>query len=310
MDLADSKSNDEAIFKTHRAHTSGARIHTDSAICHAILDQYPQHCVTATKTDLSKFAEAGNASMQLVSEGPPLLLSRDYGPQLSTDPLDHVGEPDSLTSRIYFGCYDYRWLHHSFRVFVANVQNHLGPTVTDTRTYIVSEPAKGEVAGRSISKAADDLIRTVGAWAKKSHREVWLFDQGKWQKNRALWVAVRDASFEDVVGSSDEKDAIRRDSLGFFHAREQYERYGVPWKVGSALSLQMQILMDTARTNLPRSTGQWQDTDDQSHHARPDGAVYPHTIRQVNCEPRCYPTGHLTIDLPSCSRHGALSFGL
>jgi hypothetical protein len=66
---------------------------------------------------------------------------------------------------------------------------------------------------------------------KQSHKEVWLFDEGKWQKNRALWAAVRNASFEDVLGNASEKDAIKQDSLGFFTSREQYTQYGVPWKV-------------------------------------------------------------------------------
>lgn len=231
MEKAKLEGADTLIFEAHQSHTTGVRIHTDSAISHAILQQYPNRCVTATKTDLIIFAEAGNAHMQLVTDGPPLLLSRDYGSQAPNDPLGHDEEPDPLTSRIYFGCYDYKWLHHTFRVFLVNAQNHLSPTATDTRSYIVSEAAKDEVAGRSISKDADALIRAVGLWSKQSHREVWLFDEGKWQKNRALWIAVRDARFEDVVSKAEQQIAIKRDTLGFFDAREQYAQYGVPWKV-------------------------------------------------------------------------------
>lgn len=76
---------DERIFEAHRSHTSGARIHTDSAISHAISEAFPENCLTSTQCNLIEFAEAGHATMKIVGDGPPLLLSRSYEPPMHGD---------------------------------------------------------------------------------------------------------------------------------------------------------------------------------------------------------------------------------
>jgi hypothetical protein len=227
---------DEKVFEAYHSHTSGARIHTDSAISHAILEQFPKHCVTATKCDLIKYAEAGHASIRSVTDGPPLILSRDYEPTMRDHTLSDDDSAGILISRIYFGCYDYIWREHKFRIYIVNAQNSLAPMGNDRRIYIVSKPADHEVAGRSISAAADALVKAAGVWIEKSDQEVWVYDQASWQKDRQLWLAVRNTKFDDIVGDEARKAAIERDTLGFFDAREQYKEYGVPWKV-RALSL-------------------------------------------------------------------------
>lgn len=55
----------------------------------------------------------------------------------------------------------------------------------DRRFHIVSKPSDYEVAGRSISAAADALIMAVGQWTENSD-EVWVFDMSSWQKDRNL----------------------------------------------------------------------------------------------------------------------------
>ena len=230
-DVNEGRTMDEKVFEAHRSHTSGVRIHTDSAISHAILEQFPKHCVTSTKCDLIKYAEAGQATIRSVKDGPPLLLSRDYEPTMWDNTLRDGDSAGILTSRIYFGCYDYIWREHEFRIYIVNAQDSLAPAANDRRTYIVSQPADHEIAGRSISAAADALIVAAGVWMEKSGEEVWVCDQASWQKDRQLWLAVRNTKFDDIIGDEARKVAIGRDTLGFFDAREQYKEYGVPWKV-------------------------------------------------------------------------------
>jgi hypothetical protein len=219
------------VFEAHRLHTSGARIHTDSAISHAIFEQFPAHCLTCTQCDLVKYAEAGNATMKVVKDGPPLLLSRTYEPMMRGDTAGGHESAGMLTSRIWFGHYDYHWREHKFQIYVANAQNSLAVMANDRRFYIVSEPGDDEVAGRSISAAADALILAAGVWLEKSNEEVWVFDSSSWIKDRSLWLAMRNTKFDDIVGGEARGTAIERDTLGFFDAQEQYETYGVPWKV-------------------------------------------------------------------------------
>lgn len=58
----------------------------------------------------------------------------------------------------------------------------------DRLFFIVSKPADGEIAGRSISAAADAHILAAGVWIENSDEEVWVFDMSSWQKDR-IWLA-------------------------------------------------------------------------------------------------------------------------
>lgn len=45
----------------------------------------------------------------------------------------------------------------------------------------------------------DQLLLAVGAWSAQLHDEVYVFDDGYWQKNSKLWESVQDASWEEVI---------------------------------------------------------------------------------------------------------------
>lgn len=64
------------------------------------------------------------------------------------------------------------------------------------------------------------------------HNEVWVFDQGYWQKSFELYDSVQKASWEDVILDESMKEAIIRDVDTFFDSRDTYEKLKVPWKRG------------------------------------------------------------------------------
>lgn len=56
--------------------------------------------------------------------------------------------------------------------------------------YILHEGPKGP---------AQALLRAAGAWSYELHDEIWVFNNGFWQKNAGLWVEVQKANWDDVI---------------------------------------------------------------------------------------------------------------
>jgi transitional endoplasmic reticulum ATPase len=221
------------IFNAYRHHAAGQRVHTVSALASAIAAEYPDYCIVATTHDLIKFANnTGQASADLVQEGPPSLFLREYNSTLRVTNDDDLHT--LLQTSIIFAHYKYTWSDNEYLVFVAEGQDSLTPIVTPgcgRRSYILSKPAEGEMAGKSISKAADELILAAGIFAENSNDEVWVFDQGSWKKDKSLWVGTQGANFDSIVMPGDMKESILRDVDGFFDGKEYYREFGTPWKV-------------------------------------------------------------------------------
>ncbi len=82
---------------------------------------------------------------------------------------------------------------------------------------------------------ADDFVRAVCDWNEEVRSEILVFHEGSWFKDEELYQATQDVHFDDIVLPSGLSDTLQRDLLGFFHAKEQYEHYKIPWKRGILL---------------------------------------------------------------------------
>ena len=71
----------------------------------------------------------------------------------------------------------------------------------------------------------------VGAWAVELHEEIWVFNQGFWQKDHNLWLEIQKASWDDVILDSDFKKRMQKDVYTFFDSEEIYKELAIPWKV-------------------------------------------------------------------------------
>lgn len=76
------------------------------------------------------------------------------------------------------------------------------------------------------------LMRASGLWHNELHEEIWVFNQGWWQKDHDLWVDVQKGRWEDVILNEKFKTALKKDVYGFFDAENVYKRLGIPWKRG------------------------------------------------------------------------------
>ena len=222
------KEDPQAVYDIFRAHNSGLRIHTDTTIQAALLSQYPSYILTSTTCDLIDYAQTGHAIASLNEDVHPTLRSWTFEPT-ARQPLDGSAA-GRLRETIVFGRYDYIWQDHRFQVFVVDGQNSLMGQC-DRRCYVLYRPGQTEERDQARSEVTEALILAASIWSQQSHEQVWVYDQGRWSKDKELWRVVQSGNWEDVILEESTKRAILRDVIGFFDARETYEEYGTVWKV-------------------------------------------------------------------------------
>ncbi|WP_309707632.1 ATP-binding protein [Armatimonas sp.] len=84
-------------------------------------------------------------------------------------------------------------------------------------------------------ESIEGFYAAVCEWSSVPHAEVLVFEQGQWRKDRALFKAIRSATFDNLILAPGLKEALRGDLTQFFARRDVYLRYGVPWKRGILL---------------------------------------------------------------------------
>lgn len=68
-----------------------------------------------------------------------------------------------------------------------------------------------------------NLLVTAGAWRDELHDEIWVFDQGRWQKSHGLWAEVQKADWKDVILNETFKKNLHKDVYGFFDSEDIYK---------------------------------------------------------------------------------------
>ena len=222
-----------AIFEAYTSHNSGHRIHTDTSIQIALHEHYPSHNISSTTTDLIKFAHAGRASAKLNTTKHQTLQSLVFEPAARRLNDKNTGKLKSVVS---FGLYDFAWQEHDFQVFVVDGQNSVMGQC-DRRYYILAPKASADSENHdedfkdSTIEAMEALVLEASAWAQQTHEEFWIYDQGRWTKDAELYSLVQEVNWDDLILQEKIKQAILRDVMGFFDARDTYRELGTPWKV-------------------------------------------------------------------------------
>uniref|UniRef100_L2G0W1 ATP-dependent zn protease n=1 Tax=Colletotrichum fructicola (strain Nara gc5) TaxID=1213859 RepID=L2G0W1_COLFN len=180
----------DATTSAYFDHSSAKRVATDLIVTKALKAQYPnlqlvvvpeQLGYGAATCDLLSYAAAGFASYEPLSD--------DGGN--GTDSLEWT--------------YLYKWQGHEFIVYLVDGRDGTTGYVT-TKNYYVLAPETYHV---------DRLVLAAGSWSEDLHDEVWVYDQGSWQKSRDLFESTRNASWENVILDADMKKALIDDHLSF-----------------------------------------------------------------------------------------------
>lgn len=201
-------------------HSSGLRTSTDIVIADALRKQYPSLKLTVSpqqNANLLGFAGAGHAQITPLDD----VESFSWREYLSAGSRIG-GQPGVLLDAVQFGKYMYKWNDHDIILYIVDGRDGNTSYPQIINQYILS----------STQRVADDLITEAAKFSSVLHNEVWVFDQGYWQKSAELWQSVQKSEWEDVILDKDMKKAIITDVEQFFDSRDTYEKLKVPWKRG------------------------------------------------------------------------------
>lgn len=219
----------ESDLAGHRyfEHSSSKRINTDTVLVEALRTQYPTLELVVTPyglVDLLAYASAGFAEYTPLEDSvkdPVYGVSIRYRAYIPAGRrLDHGG--GFMAENLTFGKFMYKWKDQEVILYIAEGRDGGSYYPMVKNHYILT----------SNSHKVDELIRDATVWGRELHNEVWVFDQGWWQKSAQLWQSVQDASWDDVILDEDMKKALQTDVEGFFDSQETYQKLKVPWKRG------------------------------------------------------------------------------
>ena len=220
-------SHEDHTGREYFHHSSAQRTNTNAVVVEALRKQYPHlSLVVAPQAylNLIAYASAGNAIATPLQDQ---VTDPIYGAALTIrsylPPARRLSnQPGVMVEQVLFGKYMYKWKGHEFLLYIANGRDG-GQAYPDiTYHYILSNE----------THKVDELIKEATLWGVQLHNEVWVFDQGYWQKSRELWESVQKSRWEDVILEESMKKAIIADVENFFDGQETYAKLKVPWKRG------------------------------------------------------------------------------
>lgn len=113
-----------------------------------------------------------------------------------------------------------RWGDHDLEVVRLEWSTQGCPTM---RSWIIADDRE----------TGEAFLRYVTELNERLHGEVWVYDQGHWQKSRELFQAIQRTSFDDLILEPLLDGAIKTDFQSFLSAKDAYAKHGIAWKRGA-----------------------------------------------------------------------------
>lgn len=215
------------INETFFGNAQGQRINTDAVILKAIENKHPGVPVTIVpdyNVDLKAYAGAGFASIQSMAATtteakvcPNTLKWTFFIP-----PARRLGGGGGIVlEQTFFEGYLYKWHGLEFFVYLVDGRDGAEAWPTVRNQYILGDKAAVRI-----------LLETIGRWQSVLHDEIWVFNQGFWQKDPYLYQSILKSDWKDVILGNGLKEDLIDTAERFFDSQEHYRRLRVPWKRG------------------------------------------------------------------------------
>lgn len=208
---------------------------------------YPGHTVVASQTGVASIL--GYPAAYVQSLRPDLIVSQSIFIPFAR----RMGTPGTLVEAVSYGCFQVSWevgsifngakmltnsppeiclqtLYRYSRIPLASVATATNEVLKFLRGY--SQLSFQFLVHEGTSEQpSKDLLIAAGGWAHALHDEIWVFNQGFWDKDRGLWEEVQKANWTDVILNEDFKTMLQKDVFGFFSSERVYLDLQIPWKV-------------------------------------------------------------------------------
>jgi transitional endoplasmic reticulum ATPase len=196
-------------FDAWKEHCDLPRLETDLVLLEILRDTHPQYHITQTSSyacDLLGFAKAGHATATIDDNDTRYNASRYYRPSPGPRMLK---KPGTLVDAVKFGRWLYTWEEKEYILYQADY----GAARPHQMSFILS-PRDGNETQERYHPATDALLLAVGTWSTALHDEIYVFDNGVWIKDKALWKSVQDASWDEVILNREMKANLIDDIQG------------------------------------------------------------------------------------------------
>ncbi|PVH74338.1 proteasome-activating nucleotidase [Cadophora sp. DSE1049] len=224
--VASCEAGQQAVFDGLKHHFGAQRLGTELTMFENIRKAHPDShvtCADPSKSDLIGYAKAGHAKMTQ-DTGELFDVTRVY-----VAPVPRREGSGSLRDHTRFARWKMIWKGSEYIIYEVKWTEFMSPF----RVYYVLSPRKPGDA--ETSKATDELLFTVGAWTTELHKEIYVFDDAHWSKDKELFASVQGASWDEVILNPQMKANLIEDVQGFFDNKNLYKSLAVPWKRGLIL---------------------------------------------------------------------------
>ncbi|KAK5078393.1 hypothetical protein LTR64_003196 [Lithohypha guttulata] len=219
---------------------SGERISTDVYMYNAIKRAHPDvHVIdsNAFNANIPTYVFAtGDGSVEVLDSGiniqesafEDLTKEQKHAFATSINHIEYIppvrrldGGNGILGIDVVFGKFLVRWGGMEFLIYISDGRDGTAPYTVKRQYIVTSDPS-----------AALSLLKTAGAWANTLHGEIWVFDQGFWQKDAGLWNSIQKSNWEDIILPADLKEDLLENVQRFYNSRDTYRQLHVAWKRG------------------------------------------------------------------------------
>jgi transitional endoplasmic reticulum ATPase len=236
-------------------HSDAHRVNTDAFMYDVISRRHPGFRVTVVPEYNSNLLAYAVASPELASSRSFPEAPEDSTRSSRSKPTDQWpstlkwtlyqaparrldGPNGNLAEQLFFGSFLYYWRSHEFLVYLVEGRDGTSAYPQIRNQYILSSAAEGSSINRGTANESNDpvydLIREVGQYTSSLHEEIWVYNDGFWQKDAELYRSILNSYWKNVILPEDLKKDVRDAAERFFAkgTRDTYHRLGVPWKRG------------------------------------------------------------------------------
>nr|XP_019049576.1 hypothetical protein I302_03365 [Kwoniella bestiolae CBS 10118]OCF28506.1 hypothetical protein I302_03365 [Kwoniella bestiolae CBS 10118] len=199
-------------------HFSASRSGTDTFLQTQITALYPNSSIVTTDDiyfDIFRFAAGAPESLVIRELDDVESIKRT----VFMKPARRREGTGKIAEQVVFGGWAVAWQDREFKIIFATWAESFRQV---TQWHIITDsPA-----------AANQFIHACASHCSTFRDVVWVFEQGLWRPDRALWESVQKASWDDVVLDGSFKKSLQSDYRSFFKSEKTYKDLGVPWKRG------------------------------------------------------------------------------
>lgn len=142
-----------------------------------------------------------------------------------------------LYSTLQSGVLEFEWEGVGFLVYKFGWQSNIGQRKA-LYDFVFGDKRKGtstssdKDGGEEETTEGEKLVTEVYKWQTSLKDEMWVFQDGAWQKDKEMWKSIQACSWDDLVLEGQFQQGLVRDTETFFSSKEIYQSLGITWKRG------------------------------------------------------------------------------